>query len=730
MRDHDALGTPRGARGVDHVAQVLGREIRDGRVGRGQGRPRSRTGVDLDDRHGTLRERPASGPVQGSLRQQGRRGAVLQHHAQPGRRRGGIEGHVRTARLEDGEHAHHHLQAGFHADGHPDLRPHAPGREGVRQPVRPFVELRVAQRPAFAACRHGVRGALHLCLEQLVDAGAAGILRGRRIPLAHQHASLRLAEHIQLREAGIGVRGELLQHPAQVRQHSPDGAPVEQLRAVSDDHRQAFRTLPERQVEVELDGVRVAGQRVQAQARQAESVAFLVPLREHHLEERRVAEAPLGLQLRHEPVERHLLVLVCAQRHLPHAPQDVAQGRIPGKVRPQDQRVHEEADQLLDIAPRSAGDRGSHHHVLAPAVLREQRLERAEHHHVERRAFPMAQRLQPAREVTGKLRLLVRAPVRLHLRARAVRRQLQERGDSGKPGPPVGELPLQGFTAQLPALVGHVVRVPHRRLGERRSPSFAERPVEGRQLAEEHPHAPLVGDDVVDAQQQHVVLFTQSQQSRPEERARREVEGPPRPVEDLSPHLRLARRLGGAREILYRQREAPEGRDDLHGSPFALLERGPQRLVPPDDLPQRALQGRTVQRAAQPERVGQVVEGAPRMQAVQEPEPLLRERHRLGAWPADPLGQDPPEELLFFAAGQSGDGRGRRGHSGAILRLGSSGGGPARRPRAHRAPGAGGTDWKRSSPARRPRPGDRRSGASASSGRAPRRWGPRESRAR
>ena len=60
-----------------------------------------------------------------------------------------------------------------------------------------------------------------------------------------------------------------------------------------------------------------------------------------------VAQAALRPQLLHQPLEGDVLVLEGAQRRLAHPPQHLAEGRVAGQVRPQHQRVHEEADQPL-----------------------------------------------------------------------------------------------------------------------------------------------------------------------------------------------------------------------------------------------------------------------------------------------------------------------------------------------------------------------------------------------
>jgi hypothetical protein len=215
--------------------------------------------------------------------------------------------------------------------------------------------------------------------------------------------------------------------------------------------------------------------------------------------------------------------------------------------------------------------------------------------------------------------------------------QLQQLRRTRQPLAPVRQLPIQHLAFQLLALPHRVVGVLHRQLGERRLTPRQVRRVQRRQLAEEHPHAPPVADDVVHREEQHVLLGAQPQQRRAEERSRGEVERPPRLLADAPPERRLAIRAAERRQVLHRQGKGAEGRDHLHRRAVHLGEDRPQRLVTPDDLAQAPLQRRLVQRTLQAPCPGDVVDGASRLQPVDEPEPLLRERQRQPALPSGGL---------------------------------------------------------------------------------------------
>ncbi len=94
------------------------------------------------------------------------------------------------------------------------------------------------------------------------------------------------------------------------------------------------------------------------------------------------------------------------------------------------------------------------------------------------------------------------------------------------------------------------------------------------------------------------------------------------------PGLWLGIRQGA--QVDDRQRRRGRRQDDLHGDAAGTLpEDGAQRLVAPGDLPQGPRQQLRAEGAAQPERAGDVVGGALRLELLEEPEPLLGEGERL-----------------------------------------------------------------------------------------------------
>ncbi len=107
--------------------------------------------------------------------------------------------------------------------------------------------------------------------------------------------------------------------------------------------------------------------------------------------------------------------------------------------------------------------------------------------------------------------------------------------------------------------------------------------------------------------------------------ARREVEGTRRLLRRQS--LQLARRVDPA-QVHGREPHRPGGIDPLDRLPVLHHDARAQRLVAAHDLRERPLQRPHVQPAPHAQREGHVVGGAPRLEPVDEPEPLLRERQR------------------------------------------------------------------------------------------------------
>ena len=367
-----------------------------------------------------------------------------------------------------------------------------------------------------------------------------------------------------------------------------------------------------------------------------------------------MAQGPLRLQLLHQPLERHVLVRVRVQRGLPHPPQQLAEAGSPARSARSTSVLTKKPISASISAARAPGDRGCPPpRPRCRAYCGQQHLEGGQQHHEQRGALAAAPAPAAARAAPRRARTDSRAPryVCTAGRGRSV-------GSSSSAGAPAScSLPVRQLPAPAPRPRSYRAARPRSRRTAPAAPAAATRAPRGTprtapQLADEHAHGPAVADDVV-----HRTAAARGPR-RPAAAAPRAKSGPAARSNGRrasSParraDLRLALLVGQRRQVLHRQREAGDGAITCTGC-RPLGEDRAQRLVPPDDLAQRALQRRRVQRARQAQRDGDVVDRAPRLQLVQEPEPLLRERERqrarrarpgrAAAAPAAPRGAAPP----------------------------------------------------------------------------------------
>ncbi|NYG35523.1 hypothetical protein BDD16_004585 [Sphaerotilus montanus] len=158
-----ALGGTGGTGGVDDVGEVVWRGLARG-AGDGLAGPEDGL-VELE--HGGLARGQAI--EHGAVREQDRRLGVLNHEGEALWRIVGVEGDVGAAGLEDAEQPHDHLQGSGHAKPDEGVGLDALFDEGVGDLVGLFVELGVAQGLALEDHGGGVRGLVHLPLEEIDD---------------------------------------------------------------------------------------------------------------------------------------------------------------------------------------------------------------------------------------------------------------------------------------------------------------------------------------------------------------------------------------------------------------------------------------------------------------------------------------------------------------------------------------------------------------------------------
>jgi hypothetical protein len=158
--------------------------------------------------------------------------------------------------------------------------------------------------------------------------------------------------------------------------------------------------LDDVQLEVEVGRPDLRTQGSHAQSRQRDRIRHVaLDDHEHHLEQRVPTEIPLRIQLLHQLLERNVLVVVGAERHLLHPTEQLTERRIPGQVRAHHEAVHEEPDDTFHLAARPVRDRGSHCNVVFSHPPSQEGLECGQERHEQRRAFPLAHVLEALQDL-------------------------------------------------------------------------------------------------------------------------------------------------------------------------------------------------------------------------------------------------------------------------------------------------------------------------------------------
>ncbi len=289
--------------------------------------------------------------------------------------------------------------------------------------------------------------------------------------------------------------------------------------------------------------------------------------------------------------------------------------------------------------PVAAGHGGAHREVVLPADAREQGLEAGQEHHEERRSLAPAQGLGLPDEVGRQAHRPGGAAVALHRGPRAVGGQLQERRQPGELPPPEGDLLLQDLAAAArsaarPRSPRTVPAAPAgATAGPRRGPDRARRP------RAPGAHGPAVARDVVHGEHGRRGLPRRGAAAGRAAAGYRWARSNGRPASSPARASApvLARALRQPREVDHGQpRKGRPAGSPAPACPASRDEDGAQSLVAAHDLAEAAGQHRGVERPFDAQRRRDVVERAPRLDLVDEPEPLLGERQGQGPLRAAP----------------------------------------------------------------------------------------------
>ncbi len=185
--------------------------------------------------------------------------------------------------------------------------------------------------------------------------------------------------------------------------------------------------------------------------------------------------------------------------------------------------------------------------------------------------------------------------------------------------------------------------------------------IEGRQLPDEHPERPAIGDDVVHVEDEEVIRRIDPDEEDAKERALGEVEAFGGRGAGVGEGLLFPLPLRQVAQIEPDDRNLPGcgGVDDLTGGPLDQREGRAQGLMPGHERIDAALDDGGVEVSPDSHGCRNVV-GARGLELIEEPEALLRKREFRRGIPRDPF--DRREVLsglpaFFDQGGKTGHGR-------------------------------------------------------------------------
>src|SRR5262249_40370829 len=147
------------------------------------------------------------------------------------------------------------------------------------------------------------------------------------------------------------------------------------------------------QIELRCSARYLHKRRTQPRHRKPRSLRVLK--RKHHLEQRMPRQRPRRIEHLNQTLKRNLLVRIRSKIGPPHPPKELRKARLPARVRPQHQRVHEKPDKLLKRSVRPTRNRAPNRYVIPRPKPSEQRTKPSLHNHEQARTLRAPQLKQP-----------------------------------------------------------------------------------------------------------------------------------------------------------------------------------------------------------------------------------------------------------------------------------------------------------------------------------------------
>ncbi|GLO58340.1 hypothetical protein PPUJ20066_43760 [Pseudomonas putida] len=610
-----ALGLASGARGVDHIGQVVAVQVQAG----GMAGPAVQVqlvegdGADAFDLR-QLAQQAAVAQQQAGL-------AVAEHVGQALGRVVHVQRHVGATGLEDGQQANQQLRRTLDGDGHAGIGANAFVTQVMGQAVGLLVQLGIVQAAALPGQRGSLRGQPGLLVE-LFDQQTLG-RRRRCLAPAEQLCAVLFIEQLHLAQRQLRPGANLLQQRQQVGGQAFYRAGLEQFGGIVEGQGQAaLMVLFTVQLQVELGFAAVPRQlfgKQTWQAAQRRKVTLLVV--EHDLEQTLLARLGQGFE---QLFERQVLVGLGLKGGLAGLGQQVLEGQAAMQLRTQHLAVDEEADQALGFQARAVGIGHADAQVCLAAVAVQHRLPAGQQHHEQARLLLAGQGVERFGQLGRHLQGVARRAFVTLAGARLVGAQVEHRQFITQLGFPVLQLAFGLAVGQPLPLPGAVVGVTQGQRRQRERLALAVGGVQFGELVEQNVQRPAIGDNVVQRHPQLVVFIVQARQGHAQQWALAQVE--------RLLGLCLAARgnlLGGlAFEVQTTQAERLLGLNSLQGLATHFAEHRAQRFMARHQGLEHSLQCGDVQLTAQAQAGRNVVGRRLWVQLPQQPQAVLSQRLR------------------------------------------------------------------------------------------------------
>ncbi len=369
MIDGHAFGLAGGTGGVYHVGQVVFVDL-DLRVALAVvGQPRLRH----VQRHHALGQRHRHM----GLRQHQTHTAVLKHVQQAFTWVLRVQRHIGAASLEHGQQTDHHLERALDRYTHPHFRADTARDQRMRQAIGLVIQLGITDCVLAQAQGNRLRAALHLSLEQPVNACRRFERRATLVPGIQQITLFRIDQHCQLRHTGVRTPGYRAQQTLPMLGHALHSGRVKQVSGVGQRSPDTLRGFLSIQAKVELCALTAPLQRLKCQARQLQLATRLMRFSlvvEHHLKQWVVAQAAFRLQRLDQLLERQILMALRLECALLDLGQQLTEEHLPVDIGLEHLGIDEEADKALGFCAITVGDRYTDADIRLPAVAIQQRL--------------------------------------------------------------------------------------------------------------------------------------------------------------------------------------------------------------------------------------------------------------------------------------------------------------------------------------------------------------------